>query len=107
MEKSGVTKIFSTTHFLPVTSLSNNNCCQDPALDADWSSNPTHIATSLGGRILHWNLNALRWVKPDYIFYFILNSISTPFLEIVSPKIHQQFRAKWFVEYDTIQHLIT
>ena len=61
MEKSGVARIFSTPSFSPVTSLSNNYCCQDPALDADWSSsNPTHIVTSLGGRLLHWNLNALR-----------------------------------------------
>ncbi len=61
MEKSGVTRIFSTANFSPVTSLSNNYSCQDPSLDADWSAcNPAHIVTSLGGRILHWNLNALR-----------------------------------------------
>ncbi|EFX83764.1 hypothetical protein DAPPUDRAFT_301590 [Daphnia pulex] len=61
MEKSGVTRIFSTLNFSPVTSLGNNFSCQDPALDADWSScNPTHIATSLGGRIQNWDLESLR-----------------------------------------------
>ncbi|XP_032795516.2 nucleoporin Nup37 [Daphnia magna] len=60
IEKSGVTTLFSTMNFSPVTSLSNNFTCQDPALDADWSScNPTYIITALGGRIQHWNLNSL------------------------------------------------
>nr|CAH0099185.1 unnamed protein product [Daphnia galeata] len=60
-EKSGVTRVFSTVNFSPVTSLSNNFSCQDPALDADWSScNPTHIVTSLGGRIQNWDLESLR-----------------------------------------------
>ena len=61
-EKSGVTRVFSTMNFSPVTSLSNNFSCQDPALDADWSScNPTHIVTSLGGRIQNWDLESLRY----------------------------------------------
>lgn len=68
MEKSGIARIFSTKNFLPVTSLSNNYACQDPALDADWSScNPTHVVTTLGGRIQHWNLSSLR-------FFFLMDT---------------------------------
>lgn len=62
MEKSGTTRIFSTSTFAPVTSFSPNYSSQDPALDAEWSfCNPTHVATALGARIQHWNLNSLRF----------------------------------------------
>lgn len=71
MEKSGVTKIFSTASFSPVTSLSNSYNFQDPALDADWSGcNPTHIVTALGGRIQHWNLSSLR-----FFFWSFVNNL--------------------------------
>lgn len=75
IEKSGVTTLFSTMNFSPVTSLSNNFTCQDPALDADWSScNPTYIITALGGRIQHWNLNSLRYFL-RYETYIVARSL--------------------------------
>ena len=59
LEKSGLVWIASTAgDFNPITSLSNSHPQQDPSVDADWSAtNPSHVVTSLGGRILHWNLN--------------------------------------------------
>jgi hypothetical protein len=59
LEKSGLVWIVSTAgDFNPITSLSNSHPQQDPSVDADWSAtNPSHVVTSLGGRILHWNLN--------------------------------------------------
>lgn len=66
MEKSGVARIFTTNSFSPVTSFSQNYTLQDPALDADWSPiNPNHVVVSVGGKILHWNLEALRFTIPQ------------------------------------------
>lgn len=59
LEKSGLIRIFSTFNFSPITSVSGQ-FSQDPSLDADWSpTDPFLLASSSGGKIQKWNLNAL------------------------------------------------
>lgn len=66
LEKSGLVRILSVNGFSPMTSMSNSYSCQDPALDADWSpSDPSHLVTALGGRVLHWNLNRIGFPEDE------------------------------------------